>query len=527
MMTLEPISASGPRAASPWGAVAPEHALRSEGRKPWDKMLAYLRREANDGELHACAKEIAAQYHLFCAAVEKDEGDLLANPLLWNDDEVAFGHWVEGAFHEFARAAAAALRRFADAGPGQAPTEAADVAAIALCASAASIKWAEVAGSGHRGASMAEIHRAFRLARDLGLDEASPGLPSGGGRDVALTIAAHYARALMLEAFCRGNLGRQQVAVLDAWLWEWSPAYRLSEGRCAGALMAVDAGGTRGLRALADGENLNGLVLVIEPMAAQIEHVVREFQAGRIYPGHGISTTFRVEVHVTLLDTLRAFLAVARKGLARRQRREGCEETVEIFVGLPEILAKATAATAPVRTPNRVPTGLTGIDSQYEVPRRTLRLVDESDAGLGLEGEEGAQPYEVGTLLGLRREDGEPVLLAEVARRVAQPGSPTRFGVRILSRALHRLEIAKGEGRVPTQALYLAGNDSSGRQDSVLVAQGDFDPLGDYEIRFRDRAYRVQLNRVRYQGRGWLLAGVEVVEERVERPPLELASPAS
>jgi hypothetical protein len=109
-----------------------------------------------------------------------------------------------------------------------------------------------------------------------------------------------------------------------------------------------------------------------------------------------------------------------------------------------------------------------------------------------------------------------------VARRVAQPGSPTRFGVRVLSRALHRLDIAQGAARTPTQALYLAGPDSSGRQDAVLVAQGDFDPLADYEIRFADRLYRVQLNRVRYQGRGWLLAGVEVVEERAERAPLDL-----
>ena len=508
---------------------AADPSLRAEGRKSWDKLFAWLRREATEGEPRAAAREILDQYRRFMAAVGKDEGELLSNPLLWNDEEAARGHWIEGAFHEFSRAASSALQRFADAAaiaPGD--SRVAELAAVALCACTASIKWAEIAGSGRRAASMAEIHRAYRLARDMGLDESSPPVPADGGREVALPVAAHYARALMLEAFCRGNLGRQQVVVLDAWLWEWCTAYRLSDGPAAGALLAVDSGGSRGLRALADGENLHGQVLVIEPMASQIEHVVRELQAGRIFPGHGLSTSFRLEVHVALLDTLRAFLAVARKGLALRQRREGCEERVDVFVGLTEILAKAATAVNVSRSAPRSLQGLPGIDSQYEIARRTLRLVDESESGLGLEGDEGAQPLEVGTLLGLMRDDGSPVLLAEVARRVSRAGHPTRFGVRILSRALHRLEISKGDGRGgPTQALYLAGTDSSGRQDAVLVAQGDFDPLADYEIRFPDRVYRVNLNRVRHQGRGWLLAGVEVAGEKVECAPPAAKAPLS
>ncbi|MBK8324497.1 MAG: hypothetical protein IPL06_17765 [Betaproteobacteria bacterium] len=525
-MILEPTTGYRRRDSDRPLESAPDSPLRSDGRKSWDKLFTWLRREASEGEPRAAAREILDQYRRFMAAVGDEEGELLSNPLLWNEDEAARGHWIEGAFHELSRAAASALQRFADAAanaPGD--SRVAELAAVALCACTASIKWAEIAGSGRRAASMAEVHRTWKLARDLGLDESTPPVPADGGLEVALPVRAHYARALMLEAFCRGNLGRQQVVVLDAWLWAWCAAYRLSDGPAAGALLAVDAGGSRGLRALADGENLHGQVLVIEPMAEQIEHVVSEFQAGRIFPGHGLSTTFRLEVHVGLLDTLRAFLAVARKGLALRQRREGCEELVDVFVGLTEILAKAASAVNTSRSPSRPAQGAPGIDSQYEISRRTLRLVDESESGLGLEGDEGAQPLEVGTLLGLMRDDGSPVVLAEVARRVSRPGHPTRFGVRILARALHRLEISKGDGRGPTQALYLAGTDSSGRQDSVLVAQGDFDPLADYEIRFPDRVYRVNLNRVRHQGRGWLLAGVEVAGERVESAPI--APPAA
>jgi hypothetical protein len=523
-MTPVASSGAGRRTADRSPVRAPDQALRASGGKAWDKMLAWLRKEATEGEPRAVARAIAAEYRRFSAAVMEEEGELIANPLLWNDDELAFGRWVEGAFHELARAASSVLRRLDRAGADPGPESAvAEVAAVALSAVAASMKWVEISGLPRRTASVAEAHQAFGLAKELGLAESAPSLPVAPGREVALTITAHYARALMLEAFCRGNLTRQQVAVLDAWLWEWSGAYRLCAGPATGALLAVDAGGTRGLRALEAGENLPALVLAIEPLAGQIEHVVRELQAGRIFPGYGVATTFRVEVHVALLDALRAFLDVSRSGLAKRQGREGVEEVVTVFVGLPEILAKANLPLPAIRPVARGTAGTFNIDSQYEIPRRSLRLVDESTSGLGLEGEEGDQGLEVGTLLGLLREDGAPALLAEVARRVAMPGGRVRLGVRILSRALRELHLAKGTGRGPTRALYLAGPDSSGRQDSVLLAQSDFDPLADYEIGFPGRTYRVRLNRVRHQGRGWLLAGLEVVEGRVEPEPFTLS----
>ena len=34
-----------------------------------------------------------------------------------------------------------------------------------------------------------------------------------------------------------------------------------------------------------------------------------------------------------------------------------------------------------------------------------------------------------------------------------------------------------------------------------------------FEVRFDDRSFMVRMNRVRYHGRGWFLAGFEVDEE--------------
>ena len=46
------------------------------------------------------------------------------------------------------------------------------------------------------------------------------------------------------------------------------------------------------------------------------------------------------------------------------------------------------------------------------------------------------------------------------------------------------------------------------------MAESDFRPRESFEVRFDDRVFVVRMNRVRYHGRGWHLAGFEVSEER-------------
>ena len=60
----------------------------------------------------------------------------------------------------------------------------------------------------------------------------------------------------------------------------------------------------------------------------------------------------------------------------------------------------------------------------------------------------------------------------------------------------------------------LAGPDTSGHRDSLLVAETDFTVRERFEVRFDDRWFVIRMNRVRHHGRGWFLAGFEVDEER-------------
>ncbi len=405
------------------------------------------------------------------------------------------------------------------------------MAALSLAMSGAAIKWAEIAGAGRRTVSIAEVHRVFAMADAHGLRGVPVVLAAGPAR-LDLAVDAHYARVLLLDSFCRGNLRRQQIAIADCWLLEWCRDYRLVDGPVQGAFLAVDAQGRRGFRAGPEDGPAASRCLAIEPMAGQIETAVRWFHEGRIFPGHGGATAYRVEEHVAVLDYLRGYLEVARRGLPDRQARDGREARVEVHVGLAEILAKAfkpgsgeAAASGPLQLEpiaGAATNPRNAIDRQYEVPQRMLRLVDESAGGLGLECDEEHQELEVGTLVAVRRQASGPALLCEIARRVSVPGSPTRLGARILSREMVRLSLARQGARAASPALYLPGGDSSGRGDAILVSQSDFDPRATLEIRFPDRVYAVKLNRIRHQGRGWLLAGLEVGSERAGEKPAEM-----
>lgn len=500
---------------------APPAGLRGDDRGAWDKVIAWLKDEGQHGDPAPVARQALAEYRRFDAAVAKEESELLANPLLWNDEEQALGLWIGRAFHDFTQAAVAALARFAESRlAGQSGNEVASaLAALAFTAGGSAVKWAEVAGAGRRGTAVAEMNRAYGIVESLGLARETPSVVAAG-RELAPSLEAHYARVMLLDAFCRGNLGRAQVAILDCWLWAWAGEYKVTRTPMPGALLAVEGHGSRGARALAAGETPTGRLLWIEPLAAQIAAAIRAFHEGVIPPGRGIALIFRVEEHAAVLDHLRAFLEIARRGLPARQAREGCEAFVELLVGLPEILAKAFSTRAWAGNVVAPSAGHRSIEErQLEVTRRRFRLVDESASGLGLEGEDPDQNLVVGTLAALRREDGGPPLLVEVARRVAVAGAPTRIGMRILSGDPRRLPLERHSRRGHVDALYLPGTDSSGRADAILVAQSDFDPQAYLDASLGDRRYSLRLNRIRHLGRGWVLAGIEVAEERAHDVP--------
>jgi hypothetical protein len=484
-------------------------------RSFWTKEVARLREQSAVADPFLYSRELLEHLHRFEATVAPSYRDILGSTFLWTDAERGFLQWAKDAFHGFARSAAGALRREAthdlllDESGGE-------LAAIALAAYGNAIKWSEISSAGYDPVSLVELRRVYELVERSGFGQRHFTVPREE-HGASPTLDTLFIRAMLLDALCRGNLEPRQVEIVDSWLWEWSGEYTFTDSD-QGAVLSLEPGRQKGLRA-PQGEARGRRYLRIEALEDHIKLVADGFRRGEIYPGYGPVTEFRVEEHVAALDFLRRFLDAARYRRARESRSDR-EEKLEAFVGLGEILAKAFAPRAKPHAPKERAAApgqqLAAIDSVYEIQRRDMRVLDESADGIGVEVQDDpVQPVSVGTVVTLHHPDDRPPILCEVMRRSLTQGGTVRLGLRVLSHDPKKVELAQPLDGVAVQAIYVPSEDSSGHIDALLVAESDFRPRESFEVRFDDRTFVVRMNRVRYHGRGWHLAGFEVSEERV------------
>ena len=487
-------------------------------RTRWNKVIAEVREEAKVADPYLFSHGLREHMHRFEAAMFPSYREILGTTLLWSDGERAFVHWGREAFHSLARAAAEALHR--DVANDNLLTEAGgELAALALVAYGNAVKWAEIAGAGYDPGCLVEIRRVSELVERSAIGGDRFAVPREDYAE-SPTLDALLVRALFLDAICRGNLDPRQVEIVDGWLWEWSGDYAFTDTD-VGAVVAIDSGRPRGLRPAAHDDRRRRYVR-IDPLEGHIKSVVDGFRAGDIFPGYGLATEFRVEEHAAALDFLRRFLDSARYRRSR-ESRAGREQKLEALVGLAEIMPKAfsprTSPLAPVK-PGQEPAAhhgqqLPGLDTLFEIPRRYMRVLDESADGVGVEYEDDpTRPVSVGTVITLHHDDASPPLLCEVMRRFIPSGGKAQLGLRILSRAPKKLKLWRPVVGSSVGAIYVPSDDASGQVDSLLVAESDFHQHENLEARFDDRVFVLRMNRVRYHGRGWHLAGFEVSEER-------------
>jgi hypothetical protein len=210
-----------------------------------------------------------------------------------------------------------------------------------------------------------------------------------------------------------------------------------------------------------------------------------------------------------------------------RAVRRPATGSVEILVGLGEILARGFAAAqkAPVSVSLATRNGLRteeplpaherdGASNANDPVRQRAQLVDESDSGFGLESEAAETGrVAVGDLVGMRLQPGEAPLICSVARRACAGNGRVRLGLaRISSAKLPMALVTTDQPGVPSAPLmFVPGRDASGRHDGFLVSDVTFEKGGRIEVVAEALTFTVKFNRVRSRGRGWVLAGYEVV----------------
>ena len=143
--------------------------LRGAGKDYWDHQINWFRKESEAGDPAPLARDLMARFEQFEATMAEEEAPLITNALLWNDDELALGRWIEGAYYSFSRIGATLLRRMTASSEVLPPAGiATQIAALSLAASGTNIKWAQIADAGRRPQQMTEVHKVFGLAQERG-----------------------------------------------------------------------------------------------------------------------------------------------------------------------------------------------------------------------------------------------------------------------------------------------------------------------------------------------------------------------
>ena len=454
------------------------------------------------------------------AGVARVKRDLLATSLQMNDSHHALGEWICGEHEKLAEIGFKLLE--GSCGAVNEPALALNLSASALFHWGEAVKWSTRRVRRHYQPLHLLIISCIRTERHR-----QPLRVVCDGRGRTVSLESLYFRALLLDRFGGGSLTRQQMEVLDAWLWDWAPALCGTPAYPGGKAFRVDLDGSSALR---EGKRVGegpSLYLKLEPLEARRRQIIKQLHRGQIVPPHGCAADMRVEEHVAVIDQLqRAFDSCGEDAARRAERSSGAGTRLEVWLGLSEILSKGVSPTAEttgawkvtedvraaIASGNRNHPAIGALD---DPSKRYLWLSDSSETGFGFEAlGRDAVGIEVGDILGWRTGKGEPCTIGKVVRRV--PGSQTGqvfLGVQRLTRAATPLRLIEevGDRELSENTfVFVPGSDDSGRHDAFLLPE-KVQRDNAFRTRVGNDLYKLRFNRVRNKGRGWVLAGFEIV----------------
>lgn len=504
---------------------------RPDCRAEFDKVRNALKASLLDAGTEEAAGRLLDLGAALDTGVARMKRDLLGSALCWNEDNQAVTAWVHQQHRRICEMGARVIEAMRREDPRSALL--ARIIALTLFHWGEAIKWI----SGRELPDYTLLHDMLSLAMAGGRHR-DPITWVADGRGRTVTIEALYFRIMLLDRFASGSLTRQQVEVLDAWLWEWAAYLRAGETFPGSTSLRVDLDEDAGLR---EGERAGegrSLYLPLGPLESQRRLLVKELHRGRIVPTHGCTSEFRIEEHVAVIDHLaRAFRAPREEGPKRAARQPAAGMRIEVWVGLSEILTRGCGVKVGTETGKWRALQLTDpsrsvdpkdaqVPVRYESAdpsRRYLWLSDTSTTGCGFEAlDADAAGIQIGDLVGWRRASSGPMMMGRVIRRLPSTTAGQVFlGVQLLTETAMPFTLSRADaldrGGADTTFLFVPGDDASGRRDAFLLPESTYQQQCSYHALTGDEAYAIKFNRVRNKGRGWILAGFEVVPaKRVE-----------
>jgi hypothetical protein len=384
------------------------------------------------------------------------------------------------------------------------------VTGLAVNAIHGAVKWGYFLGETGRNAPWKQLHALFALAEADGYARA-PFVLHHSSPHFAPTVESLYIRALLLDALNSGSLSRPQIEIADGWLAAWSAGYAVEkDGRPETHTFMVDLASSEGLAiASREREAASPRYLRADAMRSHIEALQASLRQGRLEAPIGAGAVFPVEEHAALVAAVEKLeRSIALGGESRTRKRVAFEDReVDVCCGMERVLRKIREAQeegAPEEGALRLPA-----IPDPEVERWRVRDVSTSGYGL-LVDRTASEAALLNGIVGLRNHETGGWIVGTIVRKL--PGAvrgEVLLGIEVVGYRPIAVDLEpEGPSNVP--ALFLPGDATDGRGDSLLLPPGDFRLGSRFALRVGGVRYHVRLNRIAAKGADWINARYEI-----------------
>lgn len=407
-------------------------------------------------------------------------------------------------------------------------------------------KWASFRQEQLDGESWRLLHKLYQGTEEKSLEQRSRAAYLKP-RELELSPAQAYTRALLLATLASGAFNQRQLQTADEWLIGWCSSARLdAQFDRRKHFYYVDLSASTGARRVLGANSGKQLrFLSTDALSLQVERAKMAFRQGQVSQSSGIDPVARAGEYAELLDKVdRIWSPEWMRSDQRSHRRVAAEnEPISVVRGLDGLTIAATEdyeaeqpETGPgtlsqeeefdlkiygfVREQTRMKAAQ-GRTNNSAAKRESWLLVDESVNGYGAALRADAdQDLRLGQLVGVKRNKSNRWAVGYITRRLVQSDQGQLFvGIEILSHnpvivSLTEETDAPGEQNQTWRALFIPGDQGRGRADSLIVDAALHTAGQDFTLSARNVSYYVRLPRVIRKGQGWQRVAFEVLAKR-------------
>lgn len=404
----------------------------------------------------------------------------------------------------------------------------------------------------------AAANQLYRLSEVSGVDS-DPVMLYASAEGGTTSCADEFLRIQMLATLNNGNFALRQFDWADRWLGLWSRHIQIERKYRPGihqfCVNLSEPSGPLKIHGPVEGELIR--FWGVADLLAEMNRTMSRLEAGDA-PAHiGLGEDARMPACLDFMRQLEILWSREHNQQLKREERFRVHRLVEVVQGLrlifsavraddERIMAKATTRAAPDhdevmdmkiygyvtdRTKQKIAAGQSRnhayVHKAKSIEGEHWMVENESESGFGalitVDGHEGVR---LGTLLGVRREEGAHWLIAVVRRLNRTSADQLYVGVQIISAASVSISMKLVEPRTPTlstggvdsldmpesrSGLYIPYLNEGAKQNSVLIHSADYSHGRLYHVVARDRVFVLRLGEVLEKGLDWIWAAAEVV----------------